>query len=272
MNMIINSNTKIAALIKQNPDALEAIVSISPKFEKLRNPLLRKVIAGRTNITMASKLGGCTVDDFFNKLQPLGFEIDRATVANGKDTEEKKIPEFFKNIQPDNIIELDVRPVIETGKDPLNIIMREVKELKAGQVLKIINTFEPTPLMHLLDKQGFESYAEIISDELVNTYFYKKTSKPLEVETNNTQWSENWDEMLKRFDGKLETVDVRELQMPLPMHTILEALETLPADKALFVYHKRIPVFLLPELEERKFSYRIKEISDAEVYLLIYKD
>ncbi len=39
--------------------------------------------------------------------------------------------------------------------------------------------------------------------------------------------------------------------MPLPMHTILEALKTLPNDKALFVYHKRIPVFLLPELEEQ---------------------
>lgn len=60
--MIINSNTKISALIKQNPDALEVVISISPKFVKLRNPLLRKVIAGRTSITMASKLGGCTVD------------------------------------------------------------------------------------------------------------------------------------------------------------------------------------------------------------------
>jgi hypothetical protein len=60
--------------------------------------------------------------------------------------------------------------------------------------------------------------------------------------------------------------------MPLPMHTILEALETLPLGKALFVYHKRIPVFLLPELEQQGFNYRIQEISDAEVHLLIYKD
>lgn len=59
--------------------------------------------------------------------------------------------------------------------------------------------------------------------------------------------------------------------MPLPMLTILEALENLPEDKALFVYHKRIPVFLLPELAERKFDYRIKEISDGEVHLLIFK-
>jgi hypothetical protein len=56
------------------------------------------------------------------------------------------------------------------------------------------------------------------------------------------------------------------------MHTILEALNTLPVNEALFVYHKRIPVFLLPELEERKFTYRINEVSDAEVHLLIYKD
>ena len=82
----------------------------------------------------------------------------------------------------------------------------------------------------------------------------------------------DWDEVLKRFDSKLETVDVRNLEMPLPMHTILESLNNLPEDKALFVYHKRIPVFLLPELEEQQFSYRIKEISDAEVHLLIYKD
>lgn len=271
--MVINSNTKIAALIKQHPEALEAIVSISPKFEKLRNPLLRKVIAGRTSITMASKLGGCTADDFFKKLQPLGFEIDKEAAAKDDTVEEKKpVPQFLKNLQPDNSIELDVRPVIETGKDPLNVIMKHVKELKAGEVLKIINSFEPTPLMHLLGNQGFESYSEIISDDLVNTYFHKKVDKPLEIETNNKQWVENWDETLHRFDEKLETIDVRELQMPMPMHTILETLETLPAGKALFVYHKRIPVFLLPELEEQKFSYRIKEISDAEVHLLIYKD
>ena len=62
------------------------------------------------------------------------------------------------------------------------------------------------------------------------------------------------------------------MEMPLPMHTILESLNKLPEDQALFVFHKRIPVFLLPELEDQHFSYRIKEISDGEVHLLIYKD
>lgn len=268
----INANTKIASLIRLHPDALETIVSISPKFTKLRNPILRKVIAGRTSIAMASRIGGCSVDDFFNKLQPLGFEIDATAVAIEKADEVKRVPEFMKNIPADKISELDVRPVIDNGKDPLTFILQKVKALETGSVLKIINSFEPTPLRLLLGKQGFESYAEVISDELVNTYFYKQADKPMLFKDNVADYSSGWDEILNRFNGKLETVDVRELEMPLPMHTILETLNSLPVDKALYVYHKRIPVFLLPELEEMQFSYRIMEVSEGEVHLLIYKD
>jgi len=36
--MTINANTKIAAILKHKPDALEAIIGISSKFQKLRNP------------------------------------------------------------------------------------------------------------------------------------------------------------------------------------------------------------------------------------------
>ena len=270
--MTINANTKIASLLKHNADALEAIVSISPKFTKLRNPILRKVIAARTSIAMASKLGGCNVDDFFKKLRPLGFEIDTTVVVMEKEFENKPVPAFMKNIADDKMIELDVRAVIESGKDPLDIIVKKVKALETGAVLKIINSFEPTPLMHLLGKQGFQSYSETINDDLVNTFFYKKSIINIIAENKENDYSKGWDEILNIFKDKLETIDVRALEMPLPMHTILASLETLPKDKALFVYHKRIPVFLLPELEEQQFSYRIKEISDTEVHLLIYKN
>lgn len=270
--MTINLHTKIAVLLKHNPAALEAIVSISQKFNKLRNPLLRKVIAGRTSIAMASKLGGCSVEDFFNKLAPLGFEIDRDPKLTDISDEAGFIPTFLKNIPVEKIKDLDVRPAIESGKDPLQLILQKVNKLEFGDVLKIINSFEPTPLIHLLRKQGFESYTEQVSEEQVNTYFYKINNGQV-IETKvKTDYSEGWDTILDRFKDNLEILDVRQLEMPMPMHAILEALETLQMDKALFVSHKRIPVFLLPELEDRKFSIRIKEVSDAEVYLLIYKD
>ncbi|HPH22759.1 MAG TPA: DUF2249 domain-containing protein [Chitinophagaceae bacterium] len=268
----INANTKIATLIKEHSDALEAIVSISPKFTKLRNPILRKVIAGRTSIAMAAKIGGCKVEDFFNKLQTLGFKIDSNTAVDAEETVVNTLPKFMQEIKPEQIIELDVRPVIDAGKDPLSEIVQTVKSLYNGKVLKIINSFEPTPLMHLLGNQGFEFYAETIHADLVNTYFHRKENKVETVNEQEKNYAEGWDEIVKSFEGNLVTVDVRQLEMPLPMHTILEALETLPLGKALFVYHKRIPVFLLPELEQQGFNYRIQEISDAEVHLLIYKD
>src|ERR1035437_3935254 len=130
--MIINANTKIAAVLKQHPDALEAIISISPKFEKLRNPLLRKLMAGRASISMASKIGGCSVNDFFIKLKPLGFAIDSDTAP--LIDEKKKLPAFITSIKKDQIINLDVRPVLSSGTDPLFIILEKIKTIQTGQI------------------------------------------------------------------------------------------------------------------------------------------
>ncbi|HEY0679845.1 MAG TPA: DUF2249 domain-containing protein [Chitinophagaceae bacterium] len=269
--MTINANTKIAALLKHNPVALEAIISLSSRFEKLRNPLLRKLMAGRTSIAMASKIGGCSVKDFYQKLKPLGFEADEE-ITDEIVQEQNNLPDFVKNITPSQLVELDVRPIIEHGNDPLNLILQKVRSVKPQQVLKLINSFEPTPLVLLLEKQGFESYAEHINSDLVFTYFYKRNNSPANEPVQVAGNSETWDEVASRFGSNLVTIDVRQLEMPLPMITILDALSTLPEGHALFVYHKRIPLFLIPELADRKFNYRVREISDSEVHLLIYKD
>lgn len=266
----INANTKIAQLLKDHPDALEAIISIDAKFQKLRNPLLRKVLAGRTSIAMASKMAGCKVNDFFLKLKPLGFEID----VNGVPIKEerKELPAFITALTKNQIIDFDVREILASGKDPLNPILEKVKSIQTGEALKIINTFEPVPLIKMLEKKGFVTYADVISNDLVETYFYKKSDKAgIEVESTATA-SHGWEEVMQRFSNKLVTIDVRALEMPQPMLTILSELEKLPRENALYVYHKRIPVFLLPELTEKKFDYRIKEISDGEVHLLIFRN
>lgn len=271
MMMMINAGTKIAAILKQNPAALDAIIAVSPKFEKLRNPILRKVMAGRTSLSMAAKVGGCMVEDLFVKLRPLGFETDAVTAVEEEETQ-KPLPAFITSLKKNQLVELDVRPVIASGKDPLSIIVQQVKTIQRGQVLKIINSFEPTPLMALLEKQGFVSYADTIKEDWVETYFYKTNDVETPVKDTPAGSNEGWDIILKQFEDHIKTIDVRHLEMPGPMMTILESLETLPAGTALYIYHKRIPVFLLPELAERKFGYRIKEISDGEVHLLIFKD
>ena len=151
------------------------------------------------------------------------------------------------------------------------MIMQKIRWMKPGQVVKIVNSFCPEPLILLLEKRGFDSWVNNISDDLVETYFYKKEDVTLPVVEPIANAQEGWEEALEKYKDRLQLIDVRSLPMPLPMLSILEALYKLPADRALFVYHKRIPVYLLPELRSKKFSYRIKEISNAEVNLLIYK-
>lgn len=266
----INANTKIGALLKAHPDALETIISIDSKFSKLRNPILRKILASRTTIAMACRIARCEPNDFFVKLKPLGFEIDTETKA--AIVEKKPLPAFIISLTKSQIIDLDVREILEEGKDPLNIILAKIKSIKVGEALKVINTFEPAPLIIMLEKQGFEVYADVIDDNLVETYFFKKSDKTATEFKPKDGADSGWDEVLERFANNLISIDVRELQMPQPMLSILEALENLPDGKALFVYHKRIPVFLLPELSERNLDYRINEISDGNVNMLIFRN
>lgn len=268
--MIINANTKIATVLKAHPGALEAIISISPKFQKLRNPILRKLMAGRTSLAMASKVGGCPINEFFEKLHPLGFKIDES-VQSSEIKDMKAMPQSLQDINPQRLVSLDVRPILAAGADPLTLILGKIKELQTGQVLEIVNTFEPRPLMGLLKKQGFDSYAAIIHDDLVKTYFYRETETPVNNSEGNEDKADGWNDLMERYNGKMNVVDVRNLEMPKPMMTILESLNKLEADKALFVQHKRIPVFLLPELADRGLDYRINEVREGDVQLLIFK-
>ncbi len=263
--MSFNPHSKISAIIAAHPDALDALVSLSPKFQKLRNPILRKLMAGRTSIEAASKIGGCTYDDFVQKLSPLGLQFEK----NGTSTEQVTIaaPDWLS--AKEGIFDLDVRPVLETGQDPLRIILDTLQTLKAGQILCVINSFEPTPLISLLGNKGYESYVEN-TDGVCMTYFHLTDDAKL-PEPAPLEISEGYDEVFAQYRNSMTEIDVRKLSMPMPMVRILETLATLPEEKALWVHHRKVPAFLLPELKDRNYNYLIREIGPEEVDLLIYK-
>ncbi len=265
----IHPGTKISALLRESPAALDAIISLSPKFNKLRNPLLRKLMASRATIGMASRIGGCTPEDFYAKLEPLGFKVDR-TIGETEVAQRAPAPAFMQQLEPAHVQELDVRPMLQSGQDPFNLILGKVKALKAGETLKIINDFEPIPLIKLLGKQGFGTHSEVLDGNTWHTWFFKAEESAIPTAKAATN-SDDFDAWAGKFEGRTTTIDVRHLEMPLPMHTILEELDDLPTGQALYVHHKRIPVFLLPELEERRFEYRARMIGEGDVKLFIFK-
>ncbi|MER2996746.1 DUF2249 domain-containing protein [Pontibacter populi] len=277
--MNIAATTKISALIKENPAAIDAIASINRHFEKLRNPVLRKILASRVTIADAARIGGCDIEMFYRKLEPLGFIVGPtatgSTITNNTmqipETQTTTKPAYLAQLPEQNLLTLDVCEDIATGNDPFLKIMKAVEEIGENNALLIINTFEPTPLIAILKKKGYSFWCEIKSVNLVHTYFW------LDAETGTTAGETikfetgGFEDVLARFAGKIKRIDLRAMEMPQPMVTILGELEVLPQQEALYVVHKRVPQFLLPQLAERGFNITIKEVDHNQVDLLIYK-
>lgn len=259
--MKVSANTKISELIKMNPAAVDVIASINSHFGKLKNPFLRKLLAPRVTVEQAASIGKVTVMEFLLKLKEINMDVEFPSTNSN-----------ILNIAQEGVnkadIVLDVRPVLAAGKDPLKEILDSVKKLKNSQTFLLINTFEPFPLIGLLGKKGFKSNVVKKGENLVYTYFYKE-EKVCAIEVNNSD--KNFEEIKKQFEEKLYVLDVRELEMPGPMVKILDELESLSLDKALYVLHKKVPQFLFPELNSRGYSIVYKEEGPANVKLIIYK-
>ena len=57
------------------------------------------------------------------------------------------------------VVELDVRPILAAGGEPLETILATVDALAPGQCLKLVAPFEPVPLYYVLKHRGFRPSA-----------------------------------------------------------------------------------------------------------------
>ena len=56
--MELNAKTKIDNLLKQYPFLLDFLVTLSPHFENLKNPLIRKTMGKIATLEKAAGIGG----------------------------------------------------------------------------------------------------------------------------------------------------------------------------------------------------------------------
>ena len=75
---------------------------------------------------------------------------------------------------------LDVRPLFARGGEPFAEIRKTVDALPSREGLLLITPFLPSPLIELLQNEGFEAHPERPSDGSWQTRFTRK--KPCEPE------------------------------------------------------------------------------------------
>lgn len=283
--MQINEKTKVSDVLKANKESIEALAAVAEPLTKLRNPVLRKIMASRVTLAEAAKMGGCSFDDIVRALKPLGFELASSTDEHQK-SDEEATPQWMKQLSEQQITNFDVRQLLAGGTDPLKAIMAKFKEVNEGHALCIIVNFKPVPLINLLGKKNVLTYTRMLSPTLFETYFYKapaddsgiKKAEPVSLTTTVKAGAVIKDSevdfnlICAQFpEEKRQTIDVRALEMPGPMQTILAELAELPDGHALFVYHKRIPVYLLEDLADKEFEIHICQLSDTDVRMLLFK-
>lgn len=255
---MINKDMKISKVLNEYPQTLEVFLKFSPHFKKLENKILRKTLATRVTVEQAASIAGVNLSKLLEELnRAIGvknFSMELESSMNKSQQDSGQIEQI--NFDQTKIVQLDVRPIIDAGKDPFNQIMGKMKTLKEDEVLLLINSFEPIPLYSVMANKGFNHFTIKESDHF-KVYFYRKEMELNDVKQRNRE--------VENFIGdykKEVELDVRELPPPEPMMKILEKLSEIDDETLLIVHHHREPLMLYDKLHERGFratTIKIKE-------------
>lgn len=267
--MVITRKTLITELLKVKKDAvIRQLTKLNPNFSRLQNPVFRNTIARMVTIEAACKVVGCEVPPFLDAMRQIGFLVEDETSEMDSPVQQTS------GIPKANCRELDVRPVLAQKQDPIKIILQHIDALKDDETLRLIAPFEPVPLIHMLTAKGYMHEVEQEGGSVI-TYFRKgpnpapKKTGPVSKQPESSE--ADFVSLVLRYEGKMRTIDVRNLEMPQPMIMILENLQQLQEHEALFVYHKKLPVYLLPHLRERGYEHSTQPTEDGKLNLIIYK-
>lgn len=152
--MTIDYQTKIGDLLEAYPQLEDTLLSLSPAFAKLRNPVLRRTVGRVATIGQAAKIAGISPAVMIQTLRnAAGLTSEAFTSANEEDIDEQQ-PEWFDETKITTYF--DAHPIIEAGGSPMSEVIRLSKALEEGKIMELIVPFRPEPLMDILKSKGFK--------------------------------------------------------------------------------------------------------------------
>jgi hypothetical protein len=156
LKIIISPKTKIGELLDNFPDLESVLMEMSPAFEKLKNPILRKTVARVATLQQVAAVGGLNVDDIVNRLRE---EVSQG--AGEEDSVETRYisefpPEWFDTKKITST--LNATPIINSGGSPMSKILHQTNILKPGEIFEIRTPFIPAPIIDMLKAKGFNVY------------------------------------------------------------------------------------------------------------------
>lgn len=263
---MITGDLTVARLIDAHPELVEVLAEYHPHFRRLRNALLRRVMAPRVSIAQAARMAGVAPEELLAVLrravgEPESPRADEREAPAAEPSPAERRPEALLDLPGSRLVAVDVREDVRRGQEPFARIMAAVNALGPDQVLVLRAPFEPIPLYDVMGKRGFAHWTERHAPDDWSVWFHQGACASVgaaePVGAGNT------------MRDPVQVIDVRGLEPPQPMVRVLEALDRLGPGAQLEVLHERRPIFLYPQLDERGFTHETDEPEPGLVRIVI---
>ena len=184
--MKVTENMKIKDVLGLGEHMLDAFMWLSPDFERLRHPKLRRAMGGRVTVTQAARVARIPLTEALYVLNLAAGsdsnELDDTLKFYGRqafeyqDSNPPRRPlEIFHVEDTDSRITfVDVTGEADKRLDPMPKIAKGLVSLKEqGDVLLVRHPFDPIPLRDMFARRGYASWAEERRPSDWFIYFYR---------------------------------------------------------------------------------------------------
>lgn len=167
---VITPKTRVLQLIEAYPQLEAVLVAMVPAFRKLQNPVLRRTVARVATLQQAAAVGNVAVEELVNRLRrEVGQDLYAGGAGTAYNTER---PAWF---DPARVAgELDARPLLAAGEQPVNQAMADLAALAPGSIYKLSAPFLPAPLIDKGASLGLEHWLVKQAEESFEVFFYKR--------------------------------------------------------------------------------------------------
>lgn len=168
-NVDITPQTRVAELLDAYPQLEPVLLSLSPAFKKLKNPVLRKTLARVATLQQVARIGNLDPGMFISRLRSEAGLADSPTASTGGGSSPSEMPPWFLE---EKVVEMiDIRPMLAAGEQPMAFVLDRLQKLAGGDILAVKAPFEAAPLLDAARKKGFMTWIKTISTEEVVNYF-----------------------------------------------------------------------------------------------------
>jgi len=166
----ITPELKVSELLDSYPELEPVLLGMSPSFEALKNPVLRRTVAKLATLQQVARVGNIGLGALVGRLreaagQAGGANVDLEPAAGAR-------PAWAR----DELVKgrFDARSILGEGGHPGPAVMKELQALASGEVYVLVTPFVPAPLVDKAVDRGIEAWSQPEGPDVVLTWFRRR--------------------------------------------------------------------------------------------------